>query len=150
MVTDSARKKAARAHAQAAGLPYTAAARQPARGRDGSVSAIGVHTDLMQALQRAGWPTEYETIPENVQYRGYAGPARLTVGRPTRSAAPTMVAARSSPGLTSPTPGRARNVRSHVVISGSFLVRVPHRAPARLTRSKSRAAFCRTPNVQSH
>jgi hypothetical protein len=81
MVTNSARKKAATAHAQAAGLPYTAAARHTDRGRDGTLTAIGVHTDLMQALQRAGWPTEYETIPENVQYRGYAGPARLTVGR---------------------------------------------------------------------
>jgi hypothetical protein len=81
MVTNSARKKAARAHAQVAGLPYTAAARHTDRGRDGTLSAIGVHTDLMQALQRAGWPTEYETIAENVQYRGYAGPVRLTVGR---------------------------------------------------------------------
>ena len=35
----------------------------------------------MQALQAAGWPVEYETFPENVEYRGYAGPARLTVGR---------------------------------------------------------------------
>lgn len=81
MVKDNARKKAARAHARATGLPYTAAARHTTRHRGGGLSALGVHADLMEALQAAGWPVEYETFPENVQYRGYAGPARLTVGR---------------------------------------------------------------------
>jgi len=81
MVKDHARKKAARAHAAAAGLPYTAARRRTARHRDGGLSAAGVHADLMRALRAAGWPVEHETFPENVQYRGYAGLARLTVGR---------------------------------------------------------------------
>jgi hypothetical protein len=80
MVKDTARKKAARAYAQATGVPYTAAARVTMRHRS-RLSAIGVHTDLMTALTAAGWPVEYETFPENVEYRGYAGPAWLTVGR---------------------------------------------------------------------
>jgi hypothetical protein len=81
MVKNDARKKATRAHAEATGLPYTAAARLTTRRRDGGLSAAAVHADLMQALQASGWPVEYETFPENVEYRGYAGPARLTVGR---------------------------------------------------------------------
>jgi hypothetical protein len=58
--------KAARAHAQTTGLAYTAAVRQT-RHRDGGLSALGVHTDLMQTLQRAGWPVEFDTVAETVQ-----------------------------------------------------------------------------------
>lgn len=79
MVKYSGRKKAARAYAQANGISYTAARRTNQKG--GLLSAFAVHTGLMEALEAAGWPVEYETFPEMVQYRGYAGPARLTIGR---------------------------------------------------------------------
>jgi hypothetical protein len=80
MVKDSARKKAARAYAQATGVPYTTAARRTSCNGS-ELSTADVYTALMEALQAAGWPVESETFPENVEYRGYAGPARLTVGR---------------------------------------------------------------------
>jgi len=81
MVKNSARKKAARAYADATGQPYTTAARHTALRHDGWVSARAVHTDLTRALRQAGWPVEAEDFPENVEYRSYPGPARLTVGR---------------------------------------------------------------------
>jgi len=81
MVKDSARKKAAKAYAEATAVSHAAAARLTARHRCGGLSAAAVHTNLMRALQAAGWPVEHETFAENAQYRGYAGPARLFVGR---------------------------------------------------------------------
>lgn len=80
MVKYSGRKKAAKAYARANGVSYTAAAR-PTNHRRGLLRALAVHTGVMLALEAAGWPAEYETFPEDVQHRGYAGPARLTVGR---------------------------------------------------------------------
>ncbi|HEY2081117.1 MAG TPA: hypothetical protein VGH53_32730 [Streptosporangiaceae bacterium] len=76
MVKYSGRKKAARAN----GVSYTAAARRT-NHRRGLLRALAVHTGVMLALEAAGWPAEYETFPEDVQHSGYAGPARLTVGR---------------------------------------------------------------------
>lgn len=81
VVEDRARTQAARAQVPAPGLSHPEAARHHDPHRDEAPTSIGVHTALMHGLQAAGWPVEYETIPENVQYRGYAGPARLTVGR---------------------------------------------------------------------
>jgi hypothetical protein len=80
MVRNDARKHTARAYAAATGISHAAAVRQTRHSPDG-FSTLGVHTSLMEALQRAGWPVEFETVPENVEYRGYAGPVRFTVGR---------------------------------------------------------------------
>src|SRR4051794_18981003 len=80
MVRNDARKQTARAYAAASGISHAAAVRQTRHSAEG-FSALGVHTSLMEALQRAGWPVEFDTVPENVEYRGYAGPVRFTVGR---------------------------------------------------------------------
>jgi hypothetical protein len=80
MVRNEARKHTARTYAAATGISHAAAVRQTRHNADG-FSALGVHTTLMEALQRAGWPVELETVPENVEYRGSAGPVRFTVGR---------------------------------------------------------------------
>jgi hypothetical protein len=81
MVKYSGRKKAARAHAQATGMSYTAAERRTSHRGGGPLSALGVHTGLMNALEAAGWPVEYQTFPENGEYTGFAGPACMNVGR---------------------------------------------------------------------
>ncbi|MBM0277014.1 hypothetical protein [Micromonospora tarensis] len=67
-------------------MSHAAAARLTARNRSGGLSAAGLHTDLMRALQAAGWPVEHESFAENTEYRGYAGPARLLVGRADQAA----------------------------------------------------------------
>lgn len=80
MVKDDARKSTARAYAKATGMSHAAATRQT-RHRAEGLSALGVRTALMEALRQAGWPVEFDTIPQHVDYLGYAGPARLAVGR---------------------------------------------------------------------
>jgi hypothetical protein len=95
MVKGSARDKVARRTHARPGLAYIAGARHT-RHRDGGLRAPGAHTDLVTAPQRAGWPVQCETVAENVQDRGSAGPARLTVGRADQVVAPTSAAGRMS------------------------------------------------------
>src|SRR5512133_2989824 len=45
------------------------------------VLARKLHTDLVAALRRAGWPVEAERRPDFGEYYSYPGPAWLAVGR---------------------------------------------------------------------
>ena len=54
----------------------------PAQDGQPVILARQLHTDLVAALRRAGWPVEAERRPDFGEYYSYPGPAWLAIGRP--------------------------------------------------------------------
>ncbi len=85
MTKDRRAKGEIRARMAATGEPYTVARRRLAGSPDDRqqpvVLAQRLHTDLVAALRRSGWPVEAERRPDFGEYHSYPGPAWLAVGR---------------------------------------------------------------------
>ncbi|MFI7641967.1 hypothetical protein [Nonomuraea sp. NPDC049400] len=83
MTDNKAQKSAARRLAATSGISYTAALwqlRDQAAGQS-VIHARDVRAHLAATLQMAGWPVTADEPCDAAQYRLWAGPALVTIGR---------------------------------------------------------------------